>query len=425
VDLVNGVGLSSITLPSFAPLPEDLIDIPYLPAFPTPPSVFPVNLPNINKTIEIGPYDYTFFYALPTINVPTGFLSTPINTYNNLLDPVNTGITEVNTSLESVHDQVKNVMNTLNGVEIPLPQLSAPTTIGPITCPNPNPWDDFSFSFTSLNPLDYNIIDPLSSDNVFITFSDQYDNTLGAITAQGMGEFSVDYFDKEKVLEIGSHVVGLISDDGNVVENLIALGKEALAYYQASDKIGVLYSSGHGDYAEWLEREIAEEQIGYGDIVGIRSGKISLSLEDAEQVMVVSKAPIVLGNIPTPEKEKLGNNVAFIGQVPVKVMGPVETGDFIIANPSTPGYGIAVDVKEITADQMALAIGKSWETNTAPGFKFVNAIVGMHNNGWAAPVSRLQQQVNAQNEAIQTLMARLDNLENNSSVVSIRKRDNR
>jgi len=210
--------------------------------------------------------------------------------------------------------------------------------------------------------------------------------------------------------------------DGNIAKNVMKLGKETIAFYKAANKMGVEYSSGHGDYAEWLERADHAETIGYGDIVGIRAGKVSLSMDGAEQVMVVSKAPIVRGNIPDPENEINGNNIAFIGQVPVKVMGPVTTGDYIIANPETPGYGIAVAEKEITSDQLALAVGRSWETNTALGFKFVNTVVGMHNSGWAAPVTKLQQRIESNEAAIQMLTARLDNLENGSSVAVGNKR---
>jgi hypothetical protein len=186
--------------------------------------------------------------------------------------------------------------------------------------------------------------------------------------------------------------------------------------------MGVEYASGHGDYAEWLERADHTEVLDYGDIVGIRGGKVSLNLDGAEQVMVVSRAPIVLGNIPDPENEINGNNIAFIGQVPVKVIGPVKTGDYIIANPETPRYGIAVSENDITSEQLAIAVGRSWETKQTPGFKFVNTIVGMHNNGWVTPISKLQQRIETNEAAIQMLSTRLDNLENNTSVAEGNKK---
>jgi hypothetical protein len=71
-----------------------------------------------------------------------------------------------------------------------------------------------------------------------------------------------------------------------------------------TDEIGVEYSSGSGDYAEWLRRKPNERVHQYGEIVGIKGGLVSLNTQDADQVMVVSRRPIVLGNAPQPHQEK-------------------------------------------------------------------------------------------------------------------------
>jgi len=84
--------------------------------------------------------------------------------------------------------------------------------------------------------------------------------------------------------------------------------------------------------------------------------------------------------------------------------------------------GIAVSDKEITPAQMALAVGRSWEQNLSPGLKFVNTIVGMHNNGWVLPMTKLQQRIDDNENAIQVLTARLDNMENKSSVAEVNKK---
>ena len=100
----------------------------------------------------------------------------------------------------------------------------------------------------------------------------------------------------------------------------------------AFTKLGVEYSSGSGDYAEWLQRIDTKELITPGDIVAVIGGKITKDLQGAEQVMVVSHSPIVLGNLPSENSnfQFQGNSIAFMGQVPVKITGPVSTGDFII-----------------------------------------------------------------------------------------------
>ena len=420
VDFTNSTLLHPIELPDLPldGIPHDIPDIPV-----NLPTLSFSNLPwdPADPCLTVGTWDFCvpLNFTLPLSNLNS---SSAITNFNNAINAVNTGTGTVNTVLENGYDKVKDAILSLDNLAIPLPQLQMPESIGFVDCPNPNPWDNFDINFQRLNPADYNILNPLSNDNSFITFVDNYDNRLGAITAQSIGEFNLDYFKLEKVIEIGSYIVGILSVDGSMFKNVMKLGKEALSYYKASDKIGVEYSSGHGDYAEWLEREDHEEVIGYGEIVGIRGGKVSRSLESAEQVMVVSKAPIVRGNIPAPEHEKNGNNIAFIGQVPVRVMGPVNTGDYIVANQSTPGYGIAVPADEITPEQFAFAVGKSWETNSTPGFKFVNTIVGMHNNAWTLPMMKMQQRLEVQEASIQSLADRMDKMEYGSSLVADGKR---
>ncbi len=417
VQQLNDIGLGSVTLPNLPlqSLPATVPSIPNMPAIPNIPN-FSVNPPPYQVCGIIG---NCYPFNIPAFTVSSNFINNPINTFNSNLGTVNTGIGTTNTAIQTGYSGLLSAAQILDSLVIPLPQLAVPQNLGPITCPSPNPWDSFNISLAPLDPSNYSITNPLSSENAYITFVDQYDNKLGAITGQGLGEFALDYFTPEKVFEIAGKIAGAISPTGSLPGNLLELAKEAFALYKATDKMGVLYSSGHGDYAEWLEREDHAEELGYGDIVGIRGGKISLSLKDAEQIMVVSKAPIVLGNIPEPGKEVYGNNIAFIGQVPVKVIGPVKTGDYIVANPETPGYGIAVSETELTSQQLAMAVGRSWETKPEQGFKYVNTIVGMHDNAWAGPVRSLQQKVNQNETAIEVLTQRLDDMENSGRRSSV------
>jgi len=62
--------------------------------------------------------------------------------------------------------------------------------------------------------------------------------------------------------------------------------------------IGVSYSSGAGDYAEWLQRAPGVKALDFGKLVGVNGGKLSLDTKNAQHVMVVYKQPIVLGNAP-------------------------------------------------------------------------------------------------------------------------------
>ncbi len=90
----------------------------------------------------------------------------------------------------------------------------------------------------------------------------------------------------------------------------------------------------------------------------------------------------MLGNSPEKEREHLGHKVAFMGQIPVKVLGPVETGDYIVGNTEVAGYGKAVKPVDMTPEDFKMAVGRSWAANPTPGPKMVNTVVGVHNGDY-------------------------------------------
>ena len=167
---------------------------------------------------------------------------------------------------------------------------------------------------------------------------------------------------------------------------------------------GISYSSGSGDYAEWLERENPVDMLGSGDIVGVNGGKISRRTDGAANLMVVSRAPIVLGNMPPAGREKDFEKCAFMGQVPVKVAGPVSVGDYILPSGSNNGIGIGVKPSEITAKQASQVVGVSWGS-VPPGMPGqVIVAVGL-------PVQAGVKVVEQQQETIDALKSRMAGLE--------------
>ncbi len=246
------------------------------------------------------------------------------------------------------------------------------------------------------------VTNSLTKENEFISFVDKDNRKLGAIRAQSIQNFSYDYFDGQKLLDLASEFIGIdiIDDFMSIVSGI----SQMVTDYNA---IGVEYSSGNGDYAEWLERANPGEEISFGDIVAVKGGKITKELAGAEQIMAVSKNPIVLGNMPEAAKIKGGNNIAFMGQIPVKVVGAVHSGDYIIAKGEVPGYGIAVHPKDMTVADFKLAVGRSWDTNLKDGPKMVNTVVGVHNHDFLNIIGSLQQKAEKTDErlkAIETLL---------------------
>ena len=247
-------------------------------------------------------------------------------------------------------------------------------------------------SFTDVN-------NSLDNENQFISFKDKDGRELGSIRAESVSDWRRRFFSGEYVVDVMAQVVGI-----DLVDCFVGAMNKFTEMASSHNAIGVEYASGHGDYAEWLERANPAELINEGDIVAVKGGKITKDLASAEQVMVVSTAPIMMGNQPEAGKEGLGNKIAFLGQVPVKVIGPVETGDFIVGNPATPGYGVAVDLAHLTPEQARYVVGRAWETKPKDGPKRVNTVIGV-DNGYFLQLLRQQQ------HSVQSMDARLASIE--------------
>lgn len=167
---------------------------------------------------------------------------------------------------------------------------------------------------------------------------------------------------------------------------------------------GVTYASGAGDYAEYLMRQNNSEKMTYGDIVGVTGGKISKAVENAERFMVVSYKPIVLGNMPQENRIKDYEKVAFMGQVPVKVFGKVQIGDYIIPSGKNDGVGIAVSPNKIDLKDIKNIVGIAWsENNDMASLNYINVAIGINTNDNNHIVEALEHKINKQQEELNNL----------------------
>lgn len=193
---------------------------------------------------------------------------------------------------------------------------------------------------------------------------------------------------------------------------------------------GVSYASGAGDYAEYLQRLSLNETMSYGDIVGLHGGKISKKTNNAQRMMVISFKPAVLGALPQENQEQFFEKVAFMGQVPVKVFGAVNIGDYILPSGNNDGLGVAISPDKITAKDIKNIVGVAWEASDNKfGYNLINTAVGINNNDNNPIVEKLEKQVSEQAEEITELkglltktIERLDAFENNGvTTVAIQK----
>jgi len=141
-------------------------------------------------------------------------------------------------------------------------------------------------------------------------------------------------------------------------------------------EVGAEFLSSPADYAEYILKENPKDTFEKGQVVGIRGGRVSHITEGADTLMVISYAPIVAGNMPPKGKEHLYALVAFMGQVPVKVRGPVQAGDYIVASGLNDGFAVAVPSGSIESNSIDLIVGQAWESQTSQAEKTVNTFVG-------------------------------------------------
>lgn len=288
-----------------------------------------------------------------------------------------------------------------------------------------------------------------NSDNYFVTFWDDV-NIQGRIEGQTIDELDNDpeyVFENillaneiiRSTVDVGIATAGVISASSSStvcaglgacvtapVPSLIAaaiaqvaleasnlalvVSNEVLYNNSKRDNIGVTYQSGAGDYAEWLPKSDINEIFLPGDIVGVKNGFISKNTYMADHYMVISRNPIVLGNMPAEGKESGYEKVAFMGQVPVKVYGKVNPGDFIIPAEKNNGTGLGVAPGEIRPDQFGKIVGVAWTGSDSDQYGYINLAVGLNANIMAQLGEKQEIKIREQEEEIRNLNSQIDRM---------------
>ncbi|MCX6146596.1 MAG: hypothetical protein NTW25_05005 [Candidatus Kapabacteria bacterium] len=179
--------------------------------------------------------------------------------------------------------------------------------------------------------------------------------------------------------------VGIVVTEGSTWVSKIAAAVAATADLVSfitfkEETNGITFTSGAGDYAEFLKKKNVNEIFLIGDIVGMNGGEISRNTTNSEKNMVVSLNPIVLGNTPKVGYENEYEKVAFLGQVPVKVMGKVKKGDYIIPNGLNNGFGFAINPEDMKLDDYQKIVGVAWSDGISSDFNVINISVGLNQN---------------------------------------------
>ena len=163
-----------------------------------------------------------------------------------------------------------------------------------------------------------------------------------------------------------------------------------------TDHLGVTFLSGNGDYAEYIPKENISEDFIPGELVGIKNGSVTKDVWGAEKIMIVSTQPIVLGNMPQANNEVNSEKIAFMGQVPVTVIGEVAPGDYILPNVLTSNFARAVHPKDMKTREYKHVAGVVWNIiSENSGVSIVNVAVGININDLSEVVSQQEEELNA------------------------------
>jgi hypothetical protein len=164
-------------------------------------------------------------------------------------------------------------------------------------------------------------------------------------------------------------------------------GNNFITFYDGSNAIlgqcegngagGVVCISSGADYAEFLPRLDPAETLGPGDVVGLFVEGVSRRTTGAQKVMVVSTAPLMLGNDPGEERRGDHAPVVFVGQAPVRVRGPARAGDLLLASGLEDGTAIAVPVAELDPGRLSRVVGRALADHPGDGEAAVLALVGL------------------------------------------------
>jgi hypothetical protein len=168
--------------------------------------------------------------------------------------------------------------------------------------------------------------------------------------------------------------------------------------------VGVSYSSGSGDYAEYLELLDYDDStnITWGQVVGVKGGKISFNTDKVDKVMVVSMSPIVIGKQPKENSDLYKYKpVAFMGQVPVRLINKYDIGDYILPSGNHDGYAIAKKHSEMEIKDYSNIIGTCWSYTHDP--YIANVAVGINSNDVVGVIENHKTKIDKLSERLMIL----------------------
>lgn len=162
-------------------------------------------------------------------------------------------------------------------------------------------------------------------------------------------------------------------------------GSGAIASFEGNGG-SVAFNGTGADFAECLPMVDHAESIAPGDVVGVHDGHITKRTTGADKVLVVTDRAIVVGN--RPGDESAFQRVALMGQVGVKIRGPVSAGDVILATGDDDGIAMAVPAEQVPFHRLGDIVGQAWQTDFASEIRRVNVAISFLSGLVSSSMSR-------------------------------------
>ncbi|RLD21267.1 MAG: hypothetical protein DRI69_04510 [Bacteroidetes bacterium] len=210
------------------------------------------------------------------------------------------------------------------------------------------------------------------------------------------------------VVESGANVILEIAQGIMLVAEIVKVSANLGVYIATHETLkGITFASGSGDYAEYLPRLDPSEVFTWGDVVGMKNGYITKNTIGADRIMVISYQPIVLGAVPEGGNEADYEKVAFLGQVPTKVMGKANKGDYILSSGFHNGFGVPRHPDHMVLSDYDRILGIAWEDSGDDLVNVVNVAIGLNTNDLTHVLKDQAQQIEDQQSQIDGLESKI------------------
>ena len=202
---------------------------------------------------------------------------------------------------------------------------------------------------------------------------------LGSVSGSGLDEAVAKQ--NLRVIKEDVQVEGDLVIEGRLAVNKLHVKGDLVVDGSISGQL--VTRPGAADYAEWFAYLNKQECIEPGMVVQLRSPqqKITLDTSGEGPHMVVSTQPSVAAGVPKDSKQR-GALCAFLGQVPVRVRGPVRCGDFLYPSGKNDGRAVPAKIMQVVGQPSQDPIGTAMMSCEAGDHVVLAFIRWQHNLKW-------------------------------------------